>query len=80
MDAVQFKDLKNRVDDIHAALIGNPITNDGGMVKEMRDIKSQVGDLQKFKDRSKWTASLLIGFAGMLGWVSDKIIDFFSKH
>lgn len=80
MEATQFSELKNRVDEIHAALIGNPISGDGGLVRQMKDCKRDISELKTFKDKSKWTASILIGFAGILGWVADKLIDLFTKH
>lgn len=73
-------DIIRRLDEIQAALVGNPIAKDGGLVGEVKDLKKEVAELKQFKDRSKWTATLLIGFAGMLGWLSDKIIDLFTKH
>ena len=80
MEPTQYQELKTRVDEIHAALIGNPISGDGGLVAQMKECKSEIDELKQFKDRSKWTASLLIGFAGILGWVADKIFDLFTKH
>jgi len=80
MDAAQFQDLKQRVDEIHTALIGSDIAKDGGMVSRLKHVEEKVEQLNEFKDKSKWTATILIGFAGVLGWVAEKIIDLFSKH
>jgi hypothetical protein len=76
----QYQDIFRKLEIIEAALIGNPISKDGGLVGEVKDLKKEVAELKSFKDRSKWTATLLIGFAGMLGWLSDKLLDFFTKH
>lgn len=73
-------EVLRKLDVIEAALIGNPISKDGGLVGEVKDLKKEVAELKQFKDQSKWTATLLIGFAGMIGWLSDKIIDLFTKH
>ena len=80
MEATQYNELKTRVDEIHAALIGNPISNDGGLVRKVDNLHDEVAELKQFKDRSKWTATVLIGFAGVLGWCADKILDLFIKH
>ena len=80
MEPTQYHELKTRVDEIHAALIGNPISGDGGLVRQMKECKSEIKELKTFKDKSKWTASILIGFAGILGWVADKLIELFTKH
>ena len=80
MEPTQYHELKTRVDEIHAALIGNPISQDGGLVRKVDNLHDEVAELKQFKDRSKWTASILIGFAGILGWVADKLIDLFTKH
>lgn len=80
MEAPQYNELKTRIDEIHAALIGNPITNDGGLVRKVDKLEGVVEDLKTFKDRSKWTASILIGVAGICGWCADKILDLFIKH
>ncbi len=80
MEQTQYNDLKTRVDEIHAALIGNPIAKDGGLVRKVDNLHNEVAELKQFKDRSKWTATLLIGFAGVCGWCAEKIIDLFTKH
>jgi hypothetical protein len=73
-------DIIRRLDEIQAALVGNPIAKDGGLVKKVETLHEDVHELKRFKDRSKWTASVLIGFAGVCGWCADKIIDIFTKH
>ena len=65
---------------IKTALIGNPLSKDGGLVGEVKGLKREVAELKEFKDKSKWTASLLIGFAGVCGFVADKLIELFTKH
>ena len=76
----QFRAIQEKVDDIHSALIGNPITQDGGMVRRVDKIEHTVNELKRFKDRSKWTATLLIGVAGMFGWLADKFISLFTSN
>jgi len=73
-------EVLRKLDVIEAALIGNPLSKDGGLVGEVKELKHEVAELKQFKDKSKWTASLLIGFAGVCGFVADKIIDIFTKH
>jgi len=73
-------EVLRKLDIIEAALIGNPLSQDGGLVGEVKELKKEVTELKQFKDKSKWTASILIGFAGVCGWCADKIIDIFTKH
>ena len=76
----QHQDIIRRLDEIQAALVGNAIAKDGGLVGKVDTLHDDVNELKRFKDRSKWTASLLIGFAGVCGWCAEKIIDLFTKH
>jgi hypothetical protein len=73
-------EVLRKLDVIEAALIGNPLSKDGGLVGEVKELKHEVAELKQFKDKSKWTASLLIGFAGVCGFVADKLIDLFKTH
>lgn len=75
----QYQDIIRRLDEIQAALVGNPIAKDGGLVKKVDTLHDDVSELKKFKDKSKWTATILIGFAGIMGWIADKIINFFTN-
>ena len=79
MNPQQYQELKQDIADIKTALVGNEFTQDGGMVKRLAHVEAKVEDLSRFKDKSKWTATLLIGVAGMLGWVADRIISFFTS-
>lgn len=76
----QHNDILRKLETIEAALIGNPLSKDGGLVKEVKDLKREVAELKEFKDKSKWTASLLVGVAGICGWCADKLLDIFTKH
>ena len=80
MEQTQYNELKAGIDEIRTALIGNAISKDGGLVGKVSALDETVQELKSFKDRSKWTASLLIGFAGVLGWLADKIFDLFTKN
>lgn len=80
MEQTQYNELKAGIDEIRTALVGSSISKDGGLVRKVADLDETVHELKSFKDRSKWTATLLIGFAGILGWVADKIFDLFTKH
>lgn len=79
MEQHQYEELRNDIHEIKTALMGNPITKDGGIVNRLQHIEKTCEDLTKFKDKSKWTATILIGFAGVLVWVADKIFNLFTN-
>ena len=80
MEQHSLKELNEKVDKIYAALMGNDITQDGGIVKRLQHIEKTCEELTKFKDKSKWTASLLIGGAGILGWIADKLFSLINHN
>lgn len=80
MEQHQYEELSDKVDKIYVALMGSDIAQDGGIVKRLQHIEKTCEELTKFKDKSKWTASLLIGGAGILGWLADKILSLINHN
>ena len=80
MEQHQYEELRNDIQEIKSALMGNSITKDGGVVQRLTHIEKTCDDLTKFKDKSKWTASLLIGGSGILGWLADKILSLINHN
>ena len=80
MEQHQYDELSAKVDKIYTALLGNDIAQDGGIVKRLQHIEKTCEELTKFKDKSKWTASLLIGGAGILGWLADKLLSLINNN
>lgn len=74
-----FEVLNVKVDRIYEAMIGSDIGQDGGIVKRLQRLESKVDELTEFKNKSKWTASLLIGVATLFAFFIDKIIGLFHK-
>jgi preprotein translocase subunit SecY len=82
MEQTQYNDLKTRVDEIHAALIGNPIAKDGGMISRLKAVEEKTDNHGKFISRLKWSGGLLVGIATVLGYLFEKFTSLFhtSNH
>lgn len=80
MEQHHYEALIQDIHEIKSAIIGNEITKDGGLVGRLKHVEEKVEELNEFKDKSKWTVTILIGFAGILGWVADKLISLFTSN
>lgn len=80
----RLKDLEEKVDKILAALVGNDISKNGGLVEDIRDLKrstipgiiTRLEKLEAIKNKAIWMA---VG-AGMTGGISlVKIVQWISE-
>lgn len=66
-------DMKNTLDNIQMALLGNPISKDGGLVKRIESVESDVTGITKILSeyKSKWLGIvwLIVVCGGGLGLI-----------
>lgn len=79
MEQHQYEALLRRLDTMHDAIVGNPITKDGGLVKRVADLETCSRNHGKFINRLKWSGGVLVSLAGLFGYLFDKLLHIF-KH
>jgi preprotein translocase subunit SecY len=70
-------EYQKKIDDIHNALVGNHMTQDGGLIKRVRNIEDKAEKHEKFINRIKWSGGLLVGIATVLGYLFEKFTSLF---
>ena len=80
MESTQYHEFKTRLDEIHAALVGNGLTQDGGLIKRVNVVEQKTESHSKFISRLKWSGGVLVSIAGLLGYLADKFINVFKTH
>lgn len=75
----EIKTVKDKVDLIYNALVGNEITKDGGMLKRMDDVEKEVHLLIAFKQKFMWTMGLIAAGGSLFGFVLQFVISYFIK-
>jgi hypothetical protein len=61
-----FTTMRQQVTEMYTALIGNPISKDGGMVKRLTDVEAKVSKMDKFTSRIGWQVGLLWASGGVI--------------
>jgi hypothetical protein len=61
-----FATMRQQVKEMYAALIGNPISQDGGMVKRLADVETKVSKMDKFTAKIGWQVGLLWASGGVI--------------
>lgn len=80
MEQHQYEEVIKRLDTMHNALVGNPITQDGGIVGRVGKLESKTDGHDRFISRLKWSGGVLVTIAGICGYIADKIVDIFKSH
>ena len=73
-------EYQKKIDDIHNALVGNPLTNDGGLIHRVGKLEECSTKHERFISRLKWSGGILVTLAGLLGYLADKFINVFKTH
>lgn len=66
-----FAQMRRQLNDVHSALIGNPVTNDGGLVRRLADVETKAAKFEKLGTRLGWHFKVLyatIGFVAAGVW------------
>lgn len=61
-----FDTMRQQVTEMYTALIGNPISKDGGMVKRLTDVEVKVSKMEKFTSKIGWQVGLLWASGGVI--------------
>ena len=72
-----FATMRNQVTEMYTALIGNKLTQDGGMVKRLTNLETKVSKMDKFTSRMGWQVGLLWASGGVI--VTGLMAIFFKK-
>lgn len=80
MEQHQYEALRADIHEIKSALVGNPLTNDGGIIGEVREIKATTKRNTEFIARLKWTGGIIVSIAAFFGYLTDKLINLFSSN
>jgi len=70
-------EYRKKIDDIHNALVGNGLTQDGGMIKRLKVVEEKTDNHSKFINRLKWSGGLLVGSATFIGYLIEKFTSLF---
>lgn len=69
----EFVEMKDKFDEVYYALVGNKLTNDGGLVKrigenetEIEEIRSRIEDMEKKNVKSELYVKILWGTGGFI--------------
>lgn len=79
MEQHQYEALRQDIHEIKSAIMGNPITKDGGLVKRVTDLETCSRNHGRFINRLKWSGGILVSLASLIGYLFDKFIELF-KH
>lgn len=80
MEQHQYEALRQDIHDIKSAIMGNEITQDGGIIKRLGMVETKAENHDKFINRLKWSGGILISLASLIGYLFDKFIDTFKQH
>jgi hypothetical protein len=80
MEQHQYEALRQDIHEIKSAIMGNEITQDGGIIKRLGMVETKTENHDKFISRLKWSGGVLVTIAGICGYVFDKFIDLFKSH
>lgn len=80
MEQHQYEALRQDIHEIKSAIMGNPITKDGGLVKRVTDLETCSRNHSRFINRLKWSGGILVSVASLIGYLFDKFIELFKHH
>ena len=80
MEQHQYEALRADIIEIKSAIMGNPITKDGGLVKRVSDLEECSERHNRFINRLKWSGGVLVSLASLIGYLFDKFIELFKSH
>lgn len=80
MEQHQYEALRADIIEIKSAIMGNPITKDGGLVKRVSDLETCSRNHGRFINRLKWSGGILVSVASLIGYLFDKFIELFKHH
>ena len=80
MEQHQYEALRADIIEIKSAIMGNPITKDGGLVKRVSELEECSEKHNRFISRLKWSGGILVSLASLIGYLFDKFIDIFKQH
>lgn len=80
MEQHQYEALRQDIHEIKSAIMGNPITKDGGLVKRVADLETCSRNHSRFINRLKWSGGILVSVASLIGYLFDKFIELFKHH
>ena len=80
MEQHQYEALRQDIHEIKSAIMGNPITKDGGLVKRVADLENCSRNHSRFINRLKWSGGILVSVASLIGYLFDKFIELFKHH
>ena len=73
--------MANQVDKVFYALVGNDLSRDGGIFKRLEQAEVKLEQLEQFRNRFLWTATIFISIGGIVGSVVTIFINYYlSKH
>jgi hypothetical protein len=61
-----FRDMKDKVNKMYYAMLGNELTKDGGLVARIQKLETASDEMQKGYQKITWTHKLLIAAASLL--------------
>ena len=74
-------DIIEKVLEVHRALVGNQAMGQKGLVQRVIDMEEKVQIHDKLRERIVISFGLLISVSAVLGYIADKIINYFlNKH
>ena len=80
MEQHHYEALRQDIHEIKSAIIGNEITQDGGIIKRLGMVETKTENHDKFISRLKWSGGILVSLASLIGYLFDKFIDTFKQH
>jgi hypothetical protein len=61
-----FATMRQQVNEMYTALIGNQISKDGGMVRRLADVEIKVSKMEKVTSKIGWQVGLLWASGGII--------------
>lgn len=75
----EIRSMKDKVNLIYTALVGNELSEDGGMIRRLEILENEVQVLRQFKNKFLWTMTLIASGTGVLGFVLQFLISVLLK-
>lgn len=79
MEQHQYEALRQDIHDIKSAIMGNEITQDGGIIKRLGMVETKAENHDKFISRLKWSGGILVTIAGVVGYMAEKFTALFHQ-
>jgi hypothetical protein len=67
--------VDQKVSQIVDAIVGNPLTKEGGLSAEILDLKKKVSELEDFKKRVYWTIGFIIAITMYLTYITTVYVN-----